>query len=50
MFFVKTGNSRSPKAFLEDKMEDYPGGAWITLEAKTEHEDVDLICIGYKSN
>ena len=49
-FLVKTGYSRSPKVFLEDKMKDYLGGFWITLEAKTEHEDVDLICIGYKYN
>ena len=49
-FLVKTGHSRSPKAFLEDKMKDFPGGTWITLEAKTKHEGVDLICIGYKYN
>ena len=47
-FLVKTGHSRSPKAFLKDKMKDFPGGAWITLEAKTEHEGVDRIYIGYK--
>jgi len=45
-FLVETGHSRSPKAFLEDKMKDFPGGTWITLEAKTEHEGVDLIYIG----
>jgi len=49
-FLVKTGHSRNPKAFLEDKMKDFQDGTWITLEAKTEHEGVDLIYIGYKYN
>ena len=31
-------------------MKDYPGCTWITLEVKTEHEGVDLMCIGYKYN
>ena len=31
-------------------MKDYPGGTWIILEAKNEHEGVDLIYIGYMYN
>jgi len=31
-------------------MKDYPGGTWITLEAKSVKENVPLICIGYKYN
>jgi len=46
-FLVKTGHLRGPKAFLKDKTKDYPGGTWITLESKTEHEYVHLIYIGY---
>ena len=49
IFIIKTGSSRVPKKFLEDKMKDYPGGTWITLEGQTEN-GVDLICIGYKYN
>ena len=47
---VKTAHSRSPKKFLEDKMKDFPGGTWITLEATPEKEKIPLICIGYKYN
>ena len=47
---IKTGHSRSPKAWLEDKMKNYPGGTWITLEATPTKENVPLICIGYKYN
>jgi len=32
-FILKTGHSRSSKAWLEEKMMDYPGGTLITLEA-----------------
>jgi len=49
-FMVKTAHSRSPKKFLEETMQDFPGGTWITLEGQTEKEKVDLICIGYKYN
>lgn len=31
-------------------MKDFPGGTWITLVGKTECEEVDLVCIGYKYN
>ena len=49
-FIIKTGHSRSPKAWLEAKMKDYPGGTWITLQATPVKENVPLICIGYKYN
>jgi len=49
-FIIKTGHSRSPKAWLEAKMKDYPGGTWITLEATPMKENVPLICIRYKYN
>ena len=49
-FIIKTGHSRSPKAWLEEKMKDFPGGTWITLEATPVKENVPLICIGYKYN
>ena len=31
-------------------MKDFPGGTWITLEGRTEEENVDLVCVGYKYN
>ena len=45
---VKTAHAKSPKKFLEEQMLGYPGGTWITMEAKVE--GVDLLCIGYKFN
>ena len=45
---VKTAHTRSPKAWLEEEMKEYPGGTWIVLEGRMESEVVDLICIGYK--
>ena len=47
---IKTAHVRSPKFFLEERMKDFPGGTWITMEGKTELEGVELICIGYKYN
>ena len=47
---IKTGHSRVPKKFLEEKMAHFPGGTWITLEGRAEQEGVDLVCIGYKYN
>mmetsp|Transcript_19080 Transcript_19080/g.18326 ORF Transcript_19080/g.18326 Transcript_19080/m.18326 type:complete len:258 (+) Transcript_19080:536-1309(+) len=47
---VKTAQSRFPKSFLDDKMKDYTGGTWITLEGLTELEGQDLVDIGYKYN
>lgn len=50
VFMVKTSHSRTPKKFLEENMKDFPGGTWVTLTGKTEHEGVELVCIGYKYN
>ena len=47
---VKTAHARFPKKFLEEKMKDYPGGTWITLEGHAEDEDEDLVALGYKYN
>ena len=47
-FMIKTAHSKSPKKFLEEQMASYPGGTWITMEAKVE--GIDLVCIGYKYN
>ena len=47
---VKTAHSRFPKSFLDEKMKDYPGGTWITMEGTTELEGQDLVAIGYKYN
>jgi len=47
-FMVKTGHTKSPKKFLENKMKDYPGGTWITMRATVD--EVDLVSIGYKYN
>lgn len=33
---------------LVEKMKEYPCGTWITLQEKSEKEDVNLICIGYR--
>ena len=46
---VKTNHARSPKAWLEEKMKDFPGGTWLTLEGRTQ-KNVDLLTIGYKYN
>ena len=43
---VKTSHSRTPKKFLEEKMESWPAGSHLVLESRIE--DVDLICVGYK--
>ena len=47
---VKTAHSRFPKSFLDEKMKDFPGGTWITMEGTTEREGQDLVAIGYKYN
>ena len=47
---VKTAHARFPKTYLENKMENFSGGAWIVMEGKTEQERVDLLAIGYKYN
>ena len=47
---VKTGHARSPKKYLEEKMKDWPGGTWITMEGTPVKEGVPLVCIGYKYN
>ena len=46
---VKTNSSGYPKAFLEDKMKDYPAGSHLILETTTK-EEIDLLAIGYKYN
>ena len=45
---VKTSHSHSPKKWLEDKMETYPGGTWITLQGS--FNGALLYCMGYKYN
>ena len=46
---IKTAFARSPKKWLENEMQDYPGGTWIVLEGRTKN-NVNLITIGYKYN
>ena len=45
---IKTYHSRYPKDFIEDKMKDWPGGSFLTLEATVD--SVPLLAIGYKYN
>ena len=49
-FIIKQGNARSPKKFLEETMEDFPGGTWIVLESEDGATGIDLVCISYKYN
>ena len=48
IFVVKTGHSRTPKAFLEKTMESMPGGTWITLRGKDPLTNQQLVSTGYK--
>ena len=50
VMMVKTAHARSPKKWLEEQMEEFPGGTWIVLEGRVQPEDIDLISIGYKYN
>jgi hypothetical protein len=43
---IKTGHGLFPKKFIENALEDAPGGIWIVLEAI--HDGVPLIAIGYR--
>lgn len=45
---VKTAHAKYPKAFLEDKMKDWPAGSHLVLESKID--DVEVVAIGYKYN
>ena len=47
VMIVKTNHGRYPKAWLEEKMKDFPGGTWIVLQGKTK-KGVYLLAIGYK--
>ena len=47
---IKTAHSRSPKKWLDQTMNDMPGGTWIVLEGTTEELNCKLVCIGYKYN
>ena len=47
---IKTAQRRCPKAFLEQQMQDMPGGTWIVLEGRAVKEGVDLVSIRYKYN
>ena len=49
IFVVKMNHGRSPKAWLEEKMSNFPGGTWIVLQGQTR-KHADLLCIGYKYN
>lgn len=31
-------------------MKEFPGGTWVTIEGKSEKEEVDIVAIGYKYN
>ena len=44
---MKTGHARYPKAFLEEKMKEWPGGSHLVLETTTP-EGVKLFAVGYK--
>ena len=45
---VKTSHSHAPKKWLEEKMDSFPGGTWITL--KTTYDNEVLYYMGYKYN
>ena len=46
-FSIKTAHARSSKKYLDEVMNDYLGGTWITMEWRYNKEDVELICIGH---
>ena len=46
---MKNNHARCPKAWLESKMSEFPGGTWIILEGRTKKQ-VDLLYMGYKYN
>ena len=48
-FQVKTGHRFFPKQFLSQKLQEAPGGCWITLTAKGP-QGSDLMALGYKYN
>ena len=37
-FVIRTSHSRTPKKFLEGKMQHFPGGIWIVMEGYAENE------------
>ena len=45
---VKNNHAKFPKAYLVEKMERWPSGLHLVLEA--EYEGVQLLAIGYKYN
>ena len=49
-FVIKTVHSRTPKKFLEEKNQHFPGGTWIVMEGYAENEGIPLICIWYEYN
>ena len=47
---VKTAHTRTRKLFIENTMNEFPGGTWIVLRRLAEKEGIELGCIGYKYN
>ena len=47
---IKTGHSRYPKKYLEEKMDGFPGGTWVVLRGKCKRSGVELVAIGYRYN
>ena len=37
---IKTNHARCPKAWLESKMSEFPGGTWIILEGRTKNKSI----------
>ena len=45
---LKTNSGRSPKAFIESKMSQWPGGSYLNLMATVDN--VEIVATGYKYN
>ena len=51
IFNIKTNSSRYPKAFLQEKMKNWPGGSHLLLEAtvnKNTSREKKIYALGYK--
>jgi hypothetical protein len=49
MLQIKTGHALYPEKFMEEKLNEAPGGCWITMKGKGPR-GTDLFVIGYKYN
>jgi hypothetical protein len=49
MLQIKTGHALYPAKFMEEKLNEAPGGCWITMKGKGPR-GTDLLAVGYKYN